>query len=352
MGLINLGHNYKADVEKARQRDKTLEETKDRFKYPKGPDISDMVGTLLPVRWDDIYFPCSEFTTDVSQAIVEHKYPNRDSARLEAMGREPLLMKATAVFVNTIVPGPTDNWKQGDLFPNTYNKMLLSSFSGDTKVLNHPTIGEIKCKILSFSPTIDARFRGGVVVNITWKETIAADDLEATTESLKNQIASAKQSAAALDNMMPTLNPSPSDLGIPEYKDSLLDTINKITTLLAAPGMFVGQIISSIDSLEGRCHLIIDKIHAAYTTAWGQANALAYKLKADAKTFRDTARMLKGQNGTASRLTATYMTERKHAFTNLCSLLHNTYNDLASLNPTLLASPTVPSGTAVLYYTS
>jgi prophage DNA circulation protein len=347
MSLINLGHNYKAEVEKARKRDETLEQTTDRFKYPKTPDISDMLSTLLPVRWDDIYFPVSEFNTDVSQAIVEHKYPNRDSARLEAMGREPLIMKAKAIFVNTIVPGPTDNWKQGDLYPNTYNKMLLSSFSGDTKILQHPIIGEINCKILSFNSVIDAKFRGGEVVEIVWKETITGD-LDKTIESLQSKVASAKQTAAALDNMMPTLNPSPSDLEIPEYKDSLLDTVNKIEQLVNFPGKFAGQIIGTIDSLEGRCHIIINKIKANYKNTWGQANQLAYKLKADAQTFRDTTKWMKGTVHTTT--IATYITERKTVFTNLAAKFHNTYQQLIDLNPTLAQSASIPIGTPVRYY--
>src|SRR3989304_9027739 len=104
MGLINFGHNYKEQIEKARKRDKALEEASDRFKYPTSPNFSDMIGSLLPIRWDDIYFPVSDFSTDVNQTVIEHRYPNRDSARLEAMVREPLTIKATAVFVNTFVP--------------------------------------------------------------------------------------------------------------------------------------------------------------------------------------------------------------------------------------------------------
>ena len=277
MGLINLGHNYKADVEKARKRDKSLEEQLDRFKYPKpSDDVSDMVIQLLPIRWDGIYFPVSELTTDVSQSVAEHKYPNRDSARLEAMGRDPLVIKCKAIFVNTIVPGPADNWKQGNLYPYTYNQLLLSSFSGDTKILNHPVIGEINCKMLSFNPTIDARFRGGEVVSITWKETIVGD-IDSTLQSLENRVASAKDNASKLDNMMPDLVPSPADLAIPEYKDSLLDLVNKLEQYAAFPAKFAGQVIGTIDSLEGRCQTIINKIKSNYKNTWGQANQLAYK---------------------------------------------------------------------------
>ena len=351
MSLINLGHNYKADVEKARKRDSALEKQLDRFKYPKpSEDVSDMVKSLLPVRWDDIYFPVTELTTDVSQAVVEHKYPNRDGARLESMGREPLVIKCKAVFVNTIVPGPTDNWKQGDLYPNTYNKLLLSSFSGDTKKLQHPIIGEINCKMISFSPVIDAKFRGGEIVSITWKETIVGD-IDSTLQSLENRVASAKDNASKLDNMMPDLNPFPADLAIPEYKDSLLDLVNKIEQYAQFPGKFAGQVIGTIDSLEGRCQLIISRIKTNYQNTWGQANQLAYKLKADAKWFRDAAKWSQG-NSVSSRITDTFITDKRTVFTNLCARLQNTFNDLSALNPTLSKTASIPVGTAVKYYKS
>ena len=349
MGLINLGHNYKEQIEQNRKRDEVLEKNKERFQYPTNPYWTmDMVGTLLPIRWDDIYFPVSNFDFDVNQAIVEHKYPNRDAARLEAMGREPLIMKATAIFVNTIVPGPSDMWTQGDLFPTVYNKLLLSSFSGDTKVLQHPTIGEIQCKIRSFSPLIDAKFRGGCIAHIVWEETIT-DDLDATIKSLQTYVASAKQNAAALDSQMPALNPSPTDLGIPEYKDSLLDLVNKIEAMINAPGKFAGQIAGTIDSLEGRCHMIINRIKSTYTTAWGQANQLAYKLKADAQTFRDTAKLMRGTIY-KNRTVAYYITEKKTVFTNLAARLHNTYQELIDLNPMLAKMASIPAGTTVGYY--
>jgi len=351
MSLINLGHNYKADVEKARKRDNALEKQLDRFKYPKpSSDVSDMVKSLLPVRWDDIYFPVTELTTDVAQAVIEHKYPNRDSARLEAMGREPLIIKCKAVFVNTIVPGPTDNWKQGDLYPYTYIKLLLSSFSGDTKKLQHPVIGEINCKMISFNPVIDAKFRGGELVNITWKETIVGD-LDSTLQSLESRVASAKHNAAALDNMMPDLIPSPADLAIPVYKDSLLDLINKLETYVSFPLKFAGQIIGTVASLEGRCQIIISKIKSNYQTTWGQANQLAYKLKADSKWFRDAAKWASG-NSVSSRITATFITDRRTVFTNLCARLQNTYSDLSALNPELAKMVSIPVGTSVQYYKS
>jgi hypothetical protein len=348
MGLINLGHNYKAKIEEDRKRDEALEKANDRFKYPTQSDISDMIGKLLPVRWNDIYFPCANFHTNIQQAIHEHKYPNRDSARLEAMGREPLVMHASGIFVNTIVPGPADFWKQGDLFPTVYNKLLLASFSGETKILNHPSIGEISCKLISMSIPINAKFRGGVVAELSWKETIADDNIDSTLVSLQNQIASAKATASTIDNQMPTLNPSPADLGIPEYHDSLLDMINKIETMINAPSKFAGQIVGTIDSLEGRCHMIINKIHESYETTYGQINQLSYKLKADAQTFRDTAKWMRGQK--TGKAIAFYTTEKKTVFTNLTGKLNTSFQDLLNLNPLLAASPTIPIGTAVRYY--
>lgn len=367
MGLINLGTNYREAIEKSRKRDESILKNTDRFQYSKIQDVSEQLSTLIPVSWDGIYFPVSNFSTDVSYAVVEHKYPNRDSARLESMGRNPMEFHVTAPLVNTIAPGPTDKWHRG-LFPNIYNVLFLSSLRNETKILSHPIYGDIKCKMLSFNTDVDAKFRGGVIVNMVFKETIDDKELDAAIKFTLKLIDDMKYTASGMDSMMPNLIPSPADLGIPDYKKSLLDAVNDITNMMAAPGQFAGKLVGAIDSLEGRVQGIITKISQTYSTSWGQANNLAYKLKADVNDLKKMAGVnvtpvtsaVPNQPNTNENISNTtnsnqptilvFVTEKKSVFTNLAGRLNNTYSELIGLNPLLASKAFIPVNTKVRYY--
>jgi len=171
------------------------------------PSVNDLFGRLLEFQYRGIGFPVVEFTTELRQDLVIHKFIDRDGAHVEATGRAPLQITARIPFLNGIEKGPNENW-QRPLYPFGWKNFFAACADRTSGELQHPELGSLQVKCEMAHTRWSGSVRGGVFVDCSWIET---DDTQvALTEALTgpSPIGYMALSAAELDNQLATLNPA------------------------------------------------------------------------------------------------------------------------------------------------
>lgn len=343
MALIDFDKSqYNAETKKQRQILQDLQkQNATRFNYPTSDD-ADLLKTLLPITWNNICFPIMKISTDIDHDIVQHKYPNRDGAVLESMGRNPLVIKVTAVFSNTINPGINEFWEKGTLYPNVYKQMLYESLASETQVLNHPFMGAIEAKIESFKPNIDAKIRGGEIVDITFIETITEQEIE----YIFSIIDRASQAAIQIDTAFANLTPNPKDLGLPVYKKDLNDLLSDVKGAINQTDRVIKGAYSTapIDELYGRCKEIVDATKRLNQSS----NAF---IKQTATILQSSATLLKNELKTNDRdIIKIIRTITPSTLSSYVSQTGNSMDELMYLNSALVKKVVISPNTDIRYY--
>jgi prophage DNA circulation protein len=136
----------------------------------------DELRRLQSVSWNvgdvngAIDFPFTTIGTSLAHRIVEHKYINVDGAQLESTGREPIVISGKALFYNHIVPGPSETWEYGTLFPFQFLKFINSVHVSSIGQLTHPWYNTLSARVKSVQTDISAERRDGVAVDIVFVE--------------------------------------------------------------------------------------------------------------------------------------------------------------------------------------
>lgn len=353
MGLIDFNNSINKQIEKQNQliADLKKKSPSDRFHYPTKPGNADQLNHLLPFSWKGIQFPVTNVVIDGTRDLAQHKYPNRDGARVEDMGRNPLIIKATGIFVNTIEPAANEKWPAGGLYPQVYGQLLslyLDPTEGPkTGTLVHPNIGNINCKLQSMVSSMDATFRGGELVNFVWVETINDDKIDQTLDSLKSQLANATATASQLDNSINGLtNPDPKTLFpfLTPQAPGLLDSMNQIKAIIDTSSLIAQSGLGTVNSIIYKCNQITNSIQRANDTALAVINGLTFQLRAQLIELRKS---LLVQTERTVGIFAVRIPMTLNAFAQQSG---SDINDLMKLNPGLLKSPTIPAGVVIRFY--
>jgi hypothetical protein len=258
------------------------------------------------------------------------------------MGRNPFVINVTAVFANTINPGINEFWKKGTLYPNVYKQMLYESLASETQVLNHPFMGAIDAKIESFKPSIDARIRGGEIVDITFIETISDQEIE----YIFSVIDRASQAAVQIDTAFANLNPNPKDLGLPIYKKNLNDLMNDVKGAIDKTDRTIKGAYSTapIDELYGRCKEIVSSCKNLNQSSHAFVRQTATILKS-------TATIIKSELKTNSRdVIKVLRTITSSTLGSYISQTGNTMDELMYLNSELVKKAVIPPNTVIRYW--
>lgn len=347
MGLINFNPKSTQAAADFNQMVEDLQKQQDRFKYPTSPSNYDELSKLLCFGWKLLYFPVTNLTTEISKDLVLHKYPNRDSARVEDMGRNPFVIKATAVFVNNLKAGPQENayWGSKTLYPDVYKEFLSTAFENTTGDLDHPFLGTIRCKLHSITPHLDATFRGGELVNCQWIETIDDDNISTTLTTLKSASSDASTAANFINTSFENNNPDPVKLGLSKQAGpNLIKTLNQCKAAIDSANALNQSALHSFDNLEYQCNSIISSCNRLNQSTNAVLKQQAYILKASAKDMRN-------QTSFATKfVTAIFNPNTPMSWGSLSQFLGNTSDDLIKLNPTLVKKSYIKAGDKVTYY--
>jgi hypothetical protein len=317
---------------------------------------------LFPSSWRDVDFPVSSIKLTLEQDLTEHKYWGRDAARVEATGRESMIIEATIPFVNGIVPGKNEKW--GLLYPVAFRNFLRAFADKKSGKFIHPELGEVVCKPRGLTVEHDAMTRNGVIVTATWTENQVDNDAGVAfgDSNIKNARSTVKDLEASKADLVALTPPG----AFPEESfDSLINKatgfVDKVTTtvdlLINKPRQVVSRIQqfqNSVDRLRQvnlwplqdaaeRVKASLLDIEDAFSTKHTVVGTGPQALNAPPplnNTGRSIGRFItpKGVRMTASAVQASLPAP-------------NSMEDLIALNPTLVSRPEVGGGTLIRYYT-
>ncbi len=310
----------------------------------------DELNKLLPFSWDGIDAPLLELQTTYSRDVVSHKFVNVGGAKLEDTGRNPIMISAQIVFVNTISPGGNEGWTQGTLYPNVYNQYLMSLLNSQdsqtTRILSHPELGDINCKVITFSTQLIGNYRGGAIISAQFSE----DGLDnSRPQTLFVQLSKINNNIVTLQDQLANLSPDPLALQLQPVALGLTGLLNSIKAIIDTGALIGLDALGSLQQISYRCNTIIESVHLANNMIYAKVQDTAYMVRADSVYMAEALK--KSIPIQANQKTSIYINKTITTLASLAQLLANSVSDLMNLNPQLLATPLVASGNQVVYYT-
>ena len=292
-------------------------------------------------KWRGISVPIINVQTEVQQNLVQHKYPDRNGAHIEATGRAPLIITAKAVFYNFTSRGKGETWSYGTLFPGTFKKFIDACADRTAGVLQHPILGalDVVCQRATYDLTGERR--DGVIVDVSWIETIKNEnEANKTTSS-----STAPADAAALDdalNKLPAafLKPLPTNRPL-----SFLDLIDKVKAFVDTATLAGQKLLAQIDHVLYHINNLLFSLRRINSVLVANIIQKAQALKASTHEIR--------QNVASSTAiltgSATYQVPADTTMGALVSLLGNPVSMLIKMNMKVAAKPIIPKGTIIRY---
>jgi len=306
--------------------------------------IFDVLEQLLEWKWRDVSAPTSEFDTEIDQDLVQHKWPNRDGAHVEATGRAPLMFTATLHFRNFIIPGLSETWNAGGavLYPTVFRNFFQAMATRSSGPLQHPEFGLIQCKPKSAKCKWLASRRDGCDVTAAWIESL--DD---TVSDFKDILARKSPEPLAFvasadidEQVIEWDNPPVTDDGLPTtFSDDVQSILNAydIATIVSA------QYGAKIDSVLYRVQSLEDRVSAANdVTAW--------PLISSCERLKGALYDLKVLLLTSEQNVQTITLQADTTLAALTAITGGDISDLITLNPALASTLIVTAGTTVRYY--
>jgi hypothetical protein len=305
--------------------------------------MPDLFSQLRPMSWRGIQFPTANFRVSLQQDHVEHKFADTDGAHIEATGREPMVFSARLMFRNGIVRGPNEGWPAA-LYPVMWKQFMAAAADRSSGIFQHPELGPITCKLRSAETVWDANIRDGVDVDATWVE--STDDTAGVAAALTSEspVKDIKLAAASLDaSTSITRDATPVEkAGVDEV--TFTDLVNSIQTVTDQAALLNRQTVGKIDAIRYRTELLIDSVERA-------GDVTQWPIKQAAERMRAGLTELQKKTISRSKPVSKFVVPRECTMTSLALTLGRHVTSLISLNPRLVAKPTIRKDTVVRYFT-
>jgi hypothetical protein len=306
----------------------------------------DMFEQLLPAQWQanipgasPIQFPTTKFKTSVAHDLVQHKYWKRNGGRIEDTGVAPIRHTFTVPMLNTIARGKAEKWPD-PLYPNHWRLLFKQSQSQKTGVLTHPELGEIPCKLETLETEWDAQVRAGVMVEVSFVETL--QDFDTPNPVGLSPIQNMTDAGVNLDstyNDLASLAPT-----LPVFQESFADFARKLQAIGDTSFAASYRIKGLADGMIYRANAVVDSLDRAANAATWPARDAAERIKSAAYSARDASEVA------FTRITFTYTTKADLTLAELSATLKGaSVADLMRLNPRIAAAPVIKAGTVVRY---
>lgn len=313
---------------------------------------------LLPCTWRGKPFPVSSIKVSFSHDLAEHKYWGVDAADVEATGRAPMQIEAEIPFVNGIVPGKGERW--GLLYPTGFRELMLAFADRSSGELQHPELGYMICKPVSFDFAHDAQVRDGVHATARWVET--ASDQENDLAPGHNVSPVQVADMAALD-----LDASKTDLlalvpKAPVFEETFDTLVGKVTGVLDNLSLTVGLLANKPAQLLARVERLEDSVlRFGGALGWPVVDACermknsAIDMEAVANGAADAVSPTHTVVGTGprpGRKISRFTVPAKMTLSGLLQVLPapNSMDDLVGLNPWLVSQVEVAANSVVRYF--
>jgi hypothetical protein len=308
-------------------------------------DVNALFNQLLEMSWRGLSFPITELTTDVEQDHVEHKWPDRDGAHVEATGRQPIVVTARAAFRNGIVPGKNESWQNQNqaLYPQQYRQFLFMCADRTVGILTHPELGNFNAKLRRMQTHWDPNKRDGVDVDCVWVESTETQDDLTKVLATPSPASSASQTATDLDSYVPVLVPPP--VAPPKYEGSFSDLMRAIQSVPDQIGLLNKRTGGAIDHFVYRVQALEDSVNANRDVTQWPVIASAERAKAAAYSLKQTLLA-------ANKPVALYAVPAPVTLGSLAATLKQDPNDLVKLNPSIAGLAVIPGQILIRYYPS
>jgi len=255
--------------------------------------------TSLPVlEWRGLDTPPYS-TADVSggHRLAERIWPYVDGAGHEHTGRDALVMPVRLYFMNTV-----ERKTFPDLFATWVDAVV---FDPTPDQLTHPLFGKLKARVDRWAVTAEATATAGVVMDVTWVETVLDPEEQFEFEGVT---ASLHEAAAKADAHMSNLS---IDFPTGERTTSLTDMMGQIDGLIFSTRLTVEGAINQALGVVNKLFETVDAVEDFGKWAlmdllgelWAGLKALG---EPAAKATRPTAVLVLGQtdslDGVAARV--------------------------------------------------
>ncbi len=305
------------------------------------PGVKTYEKDLLECKWRDVSFPITDLETFIDHDLVEHKYPDREGAHVESMGRNPIKTTGKALFYNNVSKGKGETWKFGVMFPDVYNEFVVAIKDKSTGPLQHPFLGTFDAKVATTRTTLDANRRDGVAVEITWIETIKFETFNENNVTITPAVTAATE----LDDSLNTASQFPPDISsdLTTPKTSFLDLIDGVKALIDTATLIGMKALGAIDKVLYHINNLINSINRINSV-------LLSDLKSKCQALKDSMNALRKDVNQKLGEIRFFIVPRDSTIGEIASALGNNIVDLIKLNPTLAIKPIVPKLTPIKYY--
>jgi len=294
-------------------------------------------GFTYTAEYDGIQLDVISTSTSHGRTLVPHRFPKRDGAQLEDMGREPLVASLEFVFVDNrfVAAGGGD-------YLDRFEAFELVVEDGTSRLLIHPYLGSINARVSDFSHRGNADGSPAIWCSATFTEELGLDpvfdpeDLGQTRVGAQAVRATALQAEAELE-------------AIGADTTNVLSAITTAENWETDPELSARQVQLEMATLNNRLSSELDSLNAATDLTrhpvMKQYTSLQYALQKAAQSFTTTTTRLVKINVTeplplrviASRFYGAAEAERR-------------FDELRELNPAIRNPSIVPAGTELTAY--
>lgn len=299
-------------------------------------ETQDEMSDLLPFKWRDVQVPVRRIGMSFAHDLVLHKPWNTPAARVENTGTAPKRFTVTVAFINTIAPGPNENWSHTPLYPYGLRKFFEAFEDRSSGLLQHPEYGLYLCKAEQGEFELTAESRSGVEITCSFVETTDADFEERDARPLD-------LTATAIDFDTQQIDLKAIVPQLPEYKTTFADLARQIAG--------VGDQISILSyRTAGRVNSI--KYHASKI---GQSidrakSALTWPAKRNVERITSAANDSQRKILDAAKDIGLYRVPNDTTLAGLLTALPGSkVSDIVRLNPRLVAKAVIRENTIVRY---
>jgi hypothetical protein len=312
------------------------------------PDAN-IIAELPRLTWRGLVAPPYDAVTfDYENRLAPREVPWIDGEIHDDLGRKATPMSAKLYFINGLSGGPPGV----RLFPDYWNQWAVT-LDGSPGDLLHPVLGPLRARVRGAKGTVQATTRAGIIVEITWIETLEDPALPSYLALLDTNpvslAADADAQAAAFGVSFASVDDGSGFLATPP--SAIFPAGIRATTLADALSAIEGAIfalqlgaLASLGRLMGAVLAMADLLDAGSAAERWQANdALIAFWTA---LFDMQVRFQRAARSTGTRVVGADTTLAAFAET-----VGNTTVEVMGLNPGALRAPTVRRGTPLVFYT-
>jgi prophage DNA circulation protein len=303
----------------------------------------DVVSQLPQLTWGGRPAFCSSLETSGGNRLAQRMYPYVDGAAHDDVGAEPLRVRATLHFLNSIPSGGEP------LYPEQWAK-FRDTLDGISRQLAHPDLGEIRARVTEWSYAISTASASGVNVQVSWEQSLGdLDEVAVFTSAAVDGKVAAAQVAEAMDELgidYPTGAPE-GDLASSVV--AIIDTGFSIATDINGE---INKVLGTLDRIESSLERSLKAIGAADAAARDAVagSPARWLLQSGIDSLRAIFAQLLVVAQAKARETSVFVTTTDTSIPALAQMLNNTIADIIGLNPGISAEPTVRKGTSVRHY--